>query len=96
MEALFYIIICAKIRPQTHGSPNAPLPTTVYQLSGTKTPVNFCVRFITAIAEKPSSAFMITDLKKVWLFICKTNSAKPQTDSQIIARIPTIFKISPT
>ena len=96
MEALFYIIICAKIRPQTHGRPNAPLPTTVYQLSGTKTPVNFCVMFMSAMAKKPISAFMITDLKNVWLFICKTNSAKPQIDSQIIASIPTIFKISPT
>ena len=57
-------MICASINPQTQGSPSVPLPITVYQFIGTKTPVNFCVRFIRATAKNPSSAFIIIDLKK--------------------------------
>ena len=60
---LFYISICNKIIPHTHGSPKTPLPPTVYQLSGMCTPVNFCVRFITAIAVNAKRAFKNIDFK---------------------------------
>lgn len=58
---LFYIRICVSIIPQTHGSPNIPLPPTVYQFSGINTPVNFWVKFIKAIAANPNNAFERTD-----------------------------------
>ena len=59
--SIFYIIICAKIIPQTHGRPKTPLPATVHQLSGTNTPVRLRVKLIIAIATNPKTAFKNTD-----------------------------------
>ena len=93
---LFYMIIWVKIIPQTQGSPNTPLPPTVYQLSGICTPVNFWVRFIAAIAANPKNAFKSIDFIILWLFICKISSTKAQSDNQTIATIPRVFiKITP-
>ena len=90
--AYIYMSICSSIIPQTQGSPNIPLPPTVHQLSGIKTPVNFCVILISAIAVKPNKAFKIIDFIIFLLFICNISSINPQSDSQTTVIIPRVFK----
>ena len=87
-----YINICNNTTPHTQGSPNIPLPPTVYQLIGICTPVNFCVRFITAIAAKDNIALKNIDRIGFLLLICNTSNIKAQIDNHIIASIPKAFK----